>query len=85
MTSRAQKQLVRGRSHSKNLTFQLRRVNKCNEKRASDHETKKNQEHSNIDPLSLQLRSYNKEQDILQKNYPPRAFEFLSRFVESYI
>ena len=32
-------------------------------KRASDDETKKNQEHHNIAPLSLQLRSYNKSCD----------------------
>ena len=44
MTSRAQMQLVRGRSHSENLTFS-----------ASLQLRSYNQEHRNIDPLSLQL------------------------------
>ena len=61
MTSRAQMPLVRRRSHSENLTFSaLRCEQMSNEKRASDDETKKTQEHRNIATLSLQLRSYNK-------------------------
>ena len=61
MTSRAQMPLVRGRSHSENLTFSaLLCEQMSNEKRASDDETKKNQEHRNIATLSLQLRSYKK-------------------------
>ena len=58
MTSRAQMPLVRGRSHSENLTFSALLCEQMeNEKRASDDETK-NQEHRNIATLSLQLRSY---------------------------
>ena len=61
MTSRAQMPLVRGRSHSENLTFSALLCEQIkNEKRASDNETKKNQEHRNITSLSLQLRSYKK-------------------------
>ena len=61
MTSRAQIPLVKGRSHSENLTFSALLCEQMqNEKRASDDETKKKQEHRNIATLSLQLRSYNK-------------------------
>ena len=49
--------LVRGRSHSENLTFQRCFVNKCKTKPASEDEIK-SQEHLNIAPLSLQLRIY---------------------------
>ena len=43
MTSRAQMPLVRGRSHSENLTFLTLLCEQIkNEKRASDDETKKN-------------------------------------------
>ena len=42
MTSRAQMPLVRGRSHSENLTFSALLCEQMqNEKRASDDETKK--------------------------------------------
>ena len=37
-----------------------------NEKRASDDETKKNQEHRNIATLSLQLRSYKKSTKLIK-------------------
>ena len=60
MTSRAQTPLVRGRSNSEKLTFQLCCVNKCRTKRSVRRRNKKKQEHRNIAPLRLQLRSYNK-------------------------
>ena len=62
MTSRAQMPLVREKkSHSENLTFSALRCEQMySEKRASDDETKKNQEHRNIASLNLQLRSYKK-------------------------
>ena len=60
MTSCAQMPLVRGRHHSENLTFSFAVRTNIKRKRASDDETK-NQEHHNIAPLSLQLRSYKKE------------------------
>ena len=47
MTSRAQMPLVRGRSHSENLTFSALLCEMKNEKRASDDETKK---HSRTSP-----------------------------------
>ena len=48
MTSRAQMPLVRGRSHSENLTFSALLYEQMqNEKRASDDETKK---HSRTSP-----------------------------------
>ena len=48
MTSRAQMPLVRGRSHSENLTFSALLCEQMyNEKRASDDETKK---HSRTSP-----------------------------------
>ena len=47
MTSRAQMPLVRGRSHSENLTSALLCEQMQNEKRASDDETKK---HSTTSP-----------------------------------
>ena len=48
MTSRAQMPLVRGRSHSENLTFSALLCEQIkNEKRASDDETKK---HSRTSP-----------------------------------
>ena len=58
MTSRAQTALKRGRIHLENLTFSALLCKKnAKRKRASDGGTK-NQEHRNIAPLSLQLRSY---------------------------
>ena len=62
MTSRAQMPLVRGKSRSENLTFSALLCEQMqNEERASDDETKKNQDHRNIATLSLQLRSYKKK------------------------
>ena len=61
MTSRAQKPLVRGRSHSTNFDFFSFAV-WTNVKRKDRQTTKqKNQEHRNIAPLSLKLRSYNED------------------------
>ena len=59
MTSSAQMPLVTGGRHSENLTFSalLCEQMENKKKRASDDETKKNQEHRNIATLSLQLRS----------------------------
>ena len=56
MTSRAQMPLVRGRSHSKNLTFSALLCEQMqNEKKSVRRQYKKHQEHRNIASLSLHL------------------------------
>ena len=48
MTTRAQMLLVRGRSHSENLTFQLCCVNKCKTKK--ERQTTKQKKHRRTSP-----------------------------------
>ena len=62
MTSPAQMLSVRGKSHSENMT-QLCCVNKCKTKKSVRRRTKKNQQHRNISPLSLQFCSHNSRQN----------------------
>ena len=77
MTSRAQIPLVRGRSHSENLTFFSFAVWTNVKRKKSVRQNKKNQEHRNIASLSLQLRSYKK--DFCIKNFlSPIYFDGIS-------
>ena len=62
MTPRAEKPLVRGKSHSENLTFSALLCEKNLKRKKKKRQTtkQKNQEHRSIAPLNLQLRSNKK-------------------------
>ena len=75
MTSRAQMPLVRGRSHSKNLTFSALLCEQIkNEKRASDDETKK---HSRTSP-DVQFKEFSLTK---QKNRPRTDYEWIGKTI----
>ena len=75
MTSRAQMPLVRGRSHSQNLTFLALLCEQMkNEKRASDDETKK---HSRTSP-DVQFKEFSLTK---QKTRPRMDYEWIGKTI----
>ena len=70
--------LVRGRSNSENLTFQLCCVNKCKTKRASDDETKK---HSRTSP-DTQFKEFSLTK---QKTRPRTDYEWIGKNISKKI
>ena len=75
MTSRAQMPLVRGKSHSENLTFQLCCVNKCKTKK--ERQTTKQKKHSRTSP-DVQFKEFSLTK---QKTRPRTDYEWIGKTI----